>query len=123
MRHHLRAGLLCACLILSAALSSCHNTPAAPATDTPLDLPANSTAVTNSVNQFAFSVFHSVLQTEPTGPNQLISPFSIFMALSMTYNGAAGATRDSMALALQQTGIPVSQLNAVSRALITQLQK
>jgi len=125
MRHHLRAGHLSACLLLCLALTllSCHKNISTPATSTPLDLPPNSYAVTNSANEFAFTLFQSTLKTEPTGSNMLISPLSVYMALSMTYNGAAGATRDSMALALQQSGIPISQLNAVSKALITQLPK
>ncbi|HLZ88821.1 MAG TPA: serpin family protein [Puia sp.] len=125
MSLHLRAGNLSSCLILSFALTlfSCHKQVSAPAVDTPLNLPPGSTAVTSSTNQFAFSLLHSILQHEPTGANELISPFSIYMALSMTYNGAAGPTRDSMAVALQQSGIPVSQLNTVSQALISQLPK
>lgn len=125
MRHHLRAGHLTACLQLCLALTlfSCHKNISTPATSTPLDLPPNSTAVTNAANEFAFTLFHSTLKTEPSGPNMLISPLSVYMALSMTYNGAAGATRDSMALTLQQSGIPISQLNAVNQALITQLPK
>jgi serpin B len=125
MRHLLQKGSLSACLIVLAtiALFSCHKSTPTPATDTPPVMPPNSAAVAAAANQFAFSIFHSILQSQPANVNKLISPLSIFTALSMTYNGAAGATQDSMALALQQKGIAISDLNAFNQALITQLPK
>jgi serpin B len=90
---------------------------------TPLDLPAGSQAVTNASNAFAINIFQQVMQSDQTVSNKLISPLSIYLALSMTYNGAAGATLDSMARTLALTGVPASQLNGVSEALLQQLPK
>ena len=121
-----RAGLLSACLILCFALTlvSCKKSgPSSQGIDTPLDLPAGSEAVTTAANQFALNAFQQTLQTEPAGTNMLISPMSIYFALGMTYNGAAGTTADSMAKALNLTGIPAGQFNAVSKALLQQLPK
>lgn len=117
----LLAGLI---LCFAVPFASCHKTTVQPAgTGTPLDLPAGSATVTGAANQFAVNVFQQVLQTEPSGTNVLISPLSIFLALDMTYNGAAGSTADSMASTLQLSGVPLGQLNAVSHALLQQLPK
>ncbi|UUZ84117.1 serpin family protein [Paenibacillus sp. P26] len=43
--------------------------------------------------------------------NVFISPISIAMALTMTYNGAAGATREAMAKTLQLQGISLDEVN------------
>jgi serpin B len=119
------AGDLFAGLILFFALTfaSCHKTIPGPGVDTPLDLPAGSTAVTDAANQFAINTFQQTLKTEPAGPNTLISPLSIYLALDMVYNGAAGSTADSMAATLQLSGVPLGRLNAVSHALLQQLPK
>jgi serine protease inhibitor len=125
MTSHITVGGLSAGLILCIALTiaSCRKSQPNPAIDTPLDLPAGSTAVSNAANQFAVNIFQQVLQTEPAGINTLISPMSIYLALDMTYNGAAGTTADSMAATLQLTGIPLNELNAVSHAILQQLPK
>jgi serine protease inhibitor len=62
-----------------------------------------------------------LLQQDTASDNKLISPFSIYMALSMVYNGSAGSTRDSMAGTLALAGISTAELNDVSAALIRQL--
>jgi serine protease inhibitor len=92
-------------------------------TYTPLDLPAGSHAVTNASNTFALNIFQQVLQADQATTNKLISPLSIYLALSMTYNGAAGATLDSMAGTLGLAGVPTAQLDEVSQALLQQLPK
>jgi len=114
------AGLIL-CFVL--AFASCHKTLQGPGVDTPLDLPAGSSAVTDAANQFAINIFQQTLKTEQAGSNNLISPMSIFLALDMTYNGAARATADSMAATLQLSGVTLEQLNAVSHALLQQLPK
>jgi serine protease inhibitor len=124
MRTCLQKRALSTCFILFVALSiaSCKkdNNPT-PGVDTPLNLPAGSSTVTTAANQFAFNLFEQVVQSDPTPSNTLISPLSIYQALGMTYNGSAGATADSMALTLGLAGLPVSQLNAVSKAMLQQM--
>jgi len=116
----LSAGLI---LCFALTFASCHKTIQGPVVDTPLDLPAGSSTITDAANQFAINTFQQTLKTEPSGPNTLISPLSIYLALDMTYNGAAGTTADSMAATLQLQGAPLGQLNAVSHALLQQLPK
>ena len=125
MRPRVTAENLSAGLILCFALTvvSCRKSQQNTTNDTPLDLPAGSAAVTSAVNQFALNSWRQTLQIEPAETNILISPLSISLALDMTYNGAAGATADSMAAALQLSGIPLSELNAVSHAILQQIPK
>ena len=70
---------------------------------------------------FAFNFLHATLQQDNCNNNKLISPLSIYLALSMVYNGADNATKDSIAKTLQLSGININDLNAVCNALITQL--
>lgn len=50
--------------------------------------------VVNAVNQFTFDLYYQLEQSE-TG-NIFYSPYSIFSALAMTYEGAKGETADEM---------------------------
>ena len=86
-------------------------------------LPANGEAVINASNQVAFNFLQATLQQDPADNNKLISPLSIYLALSMVYNGADHATKDSIAQTLKISGIDINNLNAVCQSLITQLPK
>ena len=87
-----------------------------------INLPTNGGAVVEANNRFAFAFLQSALQNDPSaGINKLVSPLSIYLALSMVYNGADNATKDSMAVALQLQGIDINDLNATCKALIQQL--
>jgi serpin B len=70
---------------------------------------------------FGFALFHA-LRSQATGQNIFISPTSAAFALSMTYNGADGATRDAMATALQLEGMSLEEVNQASSALLAALQ-
>lgn len=123
MRLHPYAGSVAVCLILCFTLSCRKDGPIAPATDTPLNLPAGNAAITASANRFAIDIFQQVLQTGQAGTNILVSPLSIDLALDMAYNGAAGTTAGAMAKALQLNGAPLGELNSVNQALLQQLPK
>ncbi len=84
-------------------------------------LPANGPFVIHANNQFAFNFLHASIQQDSAQTNKLISPLSIYIALSMVYNGAGSATKDSMTETLKLAGISISDLNAVCKSLITQL--
>jgi serpin B len=89
----------------------------------PISLPVDGSAVVTASNQFAFNFLQSVLRTDTLADNKLISPLSIYLALSMVYNGAGNATADSMAKVLRLSGIDLGGLNSVCQSLITQLPK
>src|SRR5699024_7637876 len=55
--------------------------------------------------------------------NVFISPTSLYMALSMVYNGADGNTKEEMAEALHVHGIDVTELNQANASLLASLYK
>lgn len=78
-------------------------------------LPSNGPEVINANNHFAFDFFKATLAQDTTHDNKLISPLSIYLALSMVYNGADNATKDSIEQTLQLSGIDINSLNSVCR--------
>lgn len=105
-------------------VSSCTKTNPIPDEHTQtIVLPANGAAVINANNQFAFDFFRATLEQDPENTNKLISPLSIYLALSMVYNGADNATKDSIAKTLELSGIDIVTLNSVCQSLLSQFPK
>jgi serine protease inhibitor len=77
----------------------------------PINLSQDQIALIESGNSFAFDIFMKVLGSAGENENVMISPLSISYALSMTLNGADGATRDSMLKALRMSGITPDEIN------------
>lgn len=108
-------------LILLITAPSCKKTtPVGDQTKT-ITLPAGGSTIITANNQLAFNLLQTTLQQDAMATNKLISPLSIYLALSMTYNGSAGATMDSMAKTLQIPGLDMNTLNTACKALIAQL--
>lgn len=70
---------------------------------------------------FGFNLLNELMKEEP-GKNVFISPASVSLALSMTYNGASGTTKDAMAKALQVQGLSLDELNKANSALMSNLE-
>ena len=108
---------------LSLLLSACGPSPSASiaksdlqrvtAPDTP---PADLQTLVDSNNAFAFDLYHS-LQTH--NGNMIYSPYSISLALAMTYAGAGGETESQMAQSLHF--LPQDSLHPAFNALDLQL--
>jgi serine protease inhibitor len=111
-------------LILAAAASAaCSREPGlGPITHLPRDLTAGERQLVAADNAFAFAFFGALARQQPADENLFVSPVSIAMALGMTANGAAGATRDSMLAALQLGGLPLADVNAGYRGVIDLLR-
>ncbi len=77
--------------------------------------------VIDSANRFAFDLFKPIIAGSNGSGNILISPFSITSALSMTLNGAAGSTLDSMKKALRFEGETLDQINSTYQTLMTEM--
>lgn len=75
------------------------------------------TVAVNAINALGIDLLH---QTAPANANALLSPYSIQMALAMTYAGAAGGTRAEMVRVLHYPA-DETQLNAAFSALQTAL--
>jgi serpin B len=84
-------------------------------------LPANAPNIVKSNTDFAFDFLHSTLQNDAVSTNKMISPLSIYLALSMLYNGADNATRDSIQYALRLNGTSIEDLNYTCKALQQQM--
>ena len=72
--------------------------------------------------KFAFNIFKQV-NSEDGGKNVFISPLSISTALTMTYEGAEGTTREAMAKALQLSGLDSEELNGSYKNLLRYLKQ
>ena len=62
----------------------------------PIELDIKSASLVESSNVFGTEIFRQILDGESYTSNVMISPLSIFQALSMTRNGAQGETLDEM---------------------------
>jgi serine protease inhibitor len=72
-------------------------------------------------NRFSFELFNQ-LQLKDKGKNVFYSPLSVALALSMTYNGAAGETKEAMRRTLKTEGLSLDELNEASAALLNSLR-
>src|SRR5215510_6189363 len=64
-------------------------------------------------NAFGFDLFQQ-LRRQEANKNVFFSPLSVTVALAMTYNGAAGETKNAMARALKIEGMNHAELNRAS---------
>lgn len=98
---------------ISLTFISCHKetTETLPTDPVPINLTANQVSLISSENSFALDIFKKVIENSDESENVLISPLSISCALSMTLNGANGATRYSMLAALRTNGITPEIIN------------
>jgi serine protease inhibitor len=69
-----------------------------------------------SVNDFGLKLFKK-LSDQGTGDNIIISPLSVSLALTMTYNGAEGETREAMASTLEQSDLSSEEINESFKGL------
>ena len=70
--------------------------------------------------EFGFKLFKELVGRDDS-KNVFISPSSLALALTMTYNGASGKTRQAMAKALQIRGIDLQQVNEANAALLANM--
>jgi serine protease inhibitor len=80
--------------------------------------PLPDATILQGINRFAAQLFLASAQNKG---NVMVSPLSVFLALAMTANGAANATRDEMLQVLAGSGLSAEQLNAAARALLIRL--
>ena len=81
----------------------------------PIDDPDVS-SVASANTKFGFNLLQDLRERDPGG-NIFISPLSISIALTMTYNGAIGETERAMAETLEIDGLDLSTINNSNKAL------
>ena len=74
-----------------------------------------------ATNDFGFRLYGELAKTD-TRKNIFISPTSIELALAMTYNGAAGTTKDAMGAVLGLQAMTLEEVNQANAELMTLLQ-
>lgn len=77
--------------------------------------------IVSANNRLGFQLLTEV--SEDAHGNSLISPMSLFMALSILYNGADDQTKLEIANALQVKGIAVDELNEANASLMSMLHQ
>lgn len=84
------------------------------------DKPVEQTLVA-ARTKFGFKLFSEILKQD-SGKNVFVSPVSVAIALSMTYNGASGQTQQAMAKTLELEGISLPSINEANAILKTTLE-
>lgn len=69
---------------------------------------------------FGFKLFKELIKQD-SGNNIFVSPLSVSIALTMTYNGAAGETEKAMADTLELQGMDLAQVNKGNAMLVDSL--
>jgi serpin B len=82
--------------------------------------PVNSQFV-DANTKFGFKLFSEILKQD-SKKNVFVSPTSVAIALSMTYNGADGETQQAMAKALELQGMSLQDINQANDTLKTTLE-
>ncbi len=100
---------------------SCKKNTIQPDIEKTVILPVNASGIIQSNTDFAFDFLHTTLLNDVAPSNKMISPLSIYMALSMLYNGSNNATKDSIQFALRLNNSSAAYLNNTCSALLQQL--
>ncbi len=91
-------------------------TPIIPAKQEPIVLTqadyktASESGIVQANNKFGFKIF-SQLNNQEQNKNLFIAPASLSTALTMTYNGADGATKEGMEKTLELSGLKIADVN------------
>ncbi|MCS7249661.1 MAG: serpin family protein [candidate division WOR-3 bacterium] len=75
----------------------------------------------NANNQFGLKVFQSLIKEKQV--NTFISPFSIFEALLMTYNGANGKTAEAFKKSLFLEDLKLDSVNRINKKILKSFRK
>ncbi len=105
-------------LLLLIACSNESATPPEPESPRPLN--AAEKKLSTSSESFGLALTRQVSGEQPEG-NVVVSPLSVAMALGMTYNGAAGTTKEAMESTLQFYGMTRIEINESFESLISLL--
>ncbi|MFP3868924.1 MAG: serpin family protein [Desulfobacteraceae bacterium] len=81
-----------------------------------------SSRLSSAQTKFGCKLFSQLVDRTPDS-NIFISPASIAFALAMTYNGAAGETREAMARTLELGNMSLDDINRANAALRASLQQ
>jgi serine protease inhibitor len=109
-------------LLITVILSiiSCEKRPGEPS-DSPFHITKTTEELIAADNQFGLDLFKQVAALEGNDTNIFISPFSVSMALAMTYNGARSTTKEAMEKTLNKEGFTTEEINEIYENLMNGL--
>lgn len=110
---------LFAMITLLVILVGCQNVDQ-PSTNNKVDVDIDADFI-DAQNSFGFKLLQQLATADDD--NIFISPTSVFVALSMLYNGADGITKDEIAEVLQIEEVDLAKLNASSADLLKALNQ
>lgn len=114
--------LIISSVFLLNVVPSCQDTNLTPQSEkVKLELTKQQEEIAKTNNAFTFDLLSEALTSLSGQDNAMLSPLSVTMALSMTANGAKGATQSDMYKALRSEGYEPSFLNEYYKKLITTL--
>lgn len=91
--------------------------------DTPdIEVSEKSAKLIDANNQFGFDLFQKVYADEEEADNIMVSPLSVALALSMTYNGAETTTKEAMEKTLRLHGLTTEEINLSYQTLVKGLK-
>lgn len=85
-------------------------------------LDEKSAQIVEAENEFGFELFRKIFASEMEYENIMVSPFSVSLALAMTYNGAGGETKKAMEETLKLYGLTPEEINTSYQMLLKALK-
>jgi serine protease inhibitor len=73
-------------------------------------------------NEFGFDLYKNISAFESKAENLMVSPLSVALALSMTYNGAETTTKEAMEKTLRLQGLSREEINESYQSLVLALK-
>jgi serine protease inhibitor len=102
--------------------SACHEEPLEPGEFKEIVLDEKSAQIVEADNEFGFELFQKIFASETEYENIMVSPFSVSLALAMTYNGAGGETKKAMEETLKLYGLSPEEINTSYQTLVKALK-
>jgi serpin B len=109
-------------ILIAIAVLQCSNNPTATDRVVSRELTASEKLLVESDNEFGLKLLREIVK-EDKDKNVFISPLSVSMALGMTYNGAAGTTREAMQKTLELSGLTIEEVNKSYKSLLELLSQ
>ena len=109
-------------VLIAAVVLQCSNNPTATDRVVSRELTTSEKLLVESDNKFGLKLFREIAKEEKD-ENVFISPLSVSMALGMTYNGAAGTTREAMQKTLELSGLTIEEVNKSYKSLLELLSQ
>lgn len=121
MKKKINMKILVTMLIAVAAVGSCQKEHSNKNDEGMIELDEKSSQLIEADNAFGLNVFQNISESS-ADENIMISPLSISVALTMTYNGAESETKSEMEQVLHLNGLSREQINASYRLFLNALQ-